>query len=98
MSFDYLVGRDRFAWSFRERISFLHRYFCVFMLVAPVMLPPGRFRLATTPNSTGSLPIEKTIGIVVVAAFAASAAGPVAGTDSELDAVGNTGGLLGVRV
>jgi len=70
----------------------------VFKLLAPVMLPPGRFRLATTPNSTGSLPIEKTIGIVVVAAFAASAAGPVAGTDSELDAVGNTGGLLGVRV
>jgi len=29
---------------------------------------------------------------------AASAAGPVAATDSELDAVGNTGGLLGVRV
>jgi len=58
------------------------------------MLPPGRFRLATTPNSTGSLPIEKTIGIVVVAAFGASAAG-VAGTDSELDAVGNTRGALG---
>jgi len=62
------------------------------------MLPPGRFRLATTPNSTGSLPIEKTIGIVVVAAFAASAAGPVAGTDRELDAVGNTGGVPGVGV
>jgi hypothetical protein len=70
----------------------------VFKLVAPVRLPPGRLRLATRLNSTGSLPIEKTIGIVVVAAFAASAAGPVAGTDSELDAVGNTGGLLGVRV
>src|SRR5437773_3309182 len=36
-------------------------------------------------NSTGALPIEKTIGIVVVAAFPASAAGPVAGTDSELE-------------
>src|SRR5262245_52609807 len=39
---------DRFAWSLRGRISFLHRHFCVFKLVAPAMLPPGRFRLATT--------------------------------------------------
>src|SRR6266481_1270397 len=40
----------------------------------PVRLPPGRFRLATRPNWTGSDPIRKTIGIVGVAAFAASAA------------------------
>ena len=48
-------------------------------VVTPVRLPPGRLRLATSPASTGSTPIEKTIGIVVVAAFAAGAAGvPVA--------------------
>ena len=40
----------------------------------PVRLPPGRARLATSPSSTGSSPTMKTIGIVVVAALAASAA------------------------
>src|SRR5262249_10301341 len=44
---------------------------------APVTLPPGRFRLATKPSLIGSSPIVKTIGMVVVAAFAASAAGVV---------------------
>jgi hypothetical protein len=39
----------------------------------PVMLPPGRLRLATRPSATGSPPIPKTIGIVAVACFAASA-------------------------
>ena len=48
--------------------------------VTPVRLPPGRFRLATSPTSTGSLPIPKTIGIVAVAAFAANAAGVPAAT------------------
>src|SRR6266481_7476546 len=43
-----------------------------FMLLTPVRLPPGRARLATSPASTGS-PLKKTIGIVEVAAFAASA-------------------------
>jgi len=43
--------------------------------LAPVTLPPGRFTLATSPCSTGSLPIAKTIGIFVVAAFAARAEG-----------------------
>ena len=38
-------------------------------------LPPGRLRLATRPNLTGSVPAVKTIGIVVVAALAANAAG-----------------------
>ena len=41
----------------------------------PVTLPPGRLRLATRPSFTGSAPLEKTIGIVVVAALAASDAG-----------------------
>ena len=40
----------------------------------PVMLPPGRLRLATKPPRTGSGTGAKTIGIVVVAAFAASEA------------------------
>ena len=40
----------------------------------PVMLPPGRARLAARPSCTGSPTAAKTIGIVVVARFAASAA------------------------
>ena len=40
----------------------------------PVTLPPGRLRLATRPSLTGSPPVAKTIGTVVVAALAASAA------------------------
>jgi hypothetical protein len=40
----------------------------------PVRFPPGRLRLATRPNATGSAPVPKTMGMVVVAAFAASAA------------------------
>ena len=43
--------------------------------LTPVILPPGRLRLATRPMLTGSAPILKTIGIVVVAALAATAAG-----------------------
>jgi hypothetical protein len=41
----------------------------------PVTLPPGRLRLATRPNLTGSPPLAKTIGIAVVAALAAIAEG-----------------------
>jgi hypothetical protein len=44
-------------------------------LVTPIMLPPGWARLATNPVSTGSAPLWKTTGIVVVADFAAIAAG-----------------------
>ena len=36
------------------------------------MLPPGRARLATKPALTGSLASAITIGIVVVACFAAA--------------------------
>src|SRR5215813_14117386 len=39
------------------------------------MLPAGCARLATQPSATGSLAVAKTIGIVVLVAFAASAAG-----------------------
>ena len=42
-------------------------------LVTPVTLPPGWFRLGTSPSATGSAPILKMTGIVLVAAFAASA-------------------------
>ena len=41
--------------------------------LTPVELPPGWLRLATSPSLTGSPPVLKTIGIVVVAALAASA-------------------------
>ena len=46
-----------------------------FRLVTPVILPPGRLRLVTRPNCTGSTPVPNTIGMVLVAAFAASDAG-----------------------
>jgi hypothetical protein len=36
----------------------------------PVRLPSGRLRLVTRPDLTGSVPTRKTIGTVVVAAFA----------------------------
>ena len=42
---------------------------------SPVALPPGRLRLATSPSATGLDAVEKMIGIVVVAALAASADG-----------------------
>ena len=43
------------------------------MLATPVTFPPGRLRLATRPAFTGSNAETKTIGIVEVLAFAASA-------------------------
>ena len=49
-----------------------------FNMLTPVRLPPGRFRLATRPSLTGSKPTTNTIGMVVVAALAATAAGPFA--------------------
>src|SRR6266436_10005793 len=48
--------------------------------VTPVRLPPGRFRLATSPTSTGLDPKENTIGIVAVATLAASAPGVLSAT------------------
>ena len=36
------------------------------------MSPPGRARLRTSPTSTGTQATEKTIGIVLVASFAAN--------------------------
>jgi hypothetical protein len=42
-------------------------------LTIPVMFAPGRLRLATRPVATGSAPVAKTMGIVVVATFAGRA-------------------------
>jgi len=44
-------------------------------LVNPVTFPPGRPRLATSPNPTGSRTVPMTMGIVAVAFLAARAAG-----------------------
>ena len=43
--------------------------------LTPVRLPPGRAKLETKPSLTGSLPVAKTMAIVVVAALAARAEG-----------------------
>src|SRR5262245_7488269 len=42
--------------------------------VRPSVFADGRFRLLTSPNWTGSAPVRKMIGIVAVAALAASPA------------------------
>src|SRR5262252_6185903 len=49
-------------------------------VVAPVRLLSGRLRLATSPRSTGSPAVKKTIGIVFVAAFTARTEGVVGAT------------------
>src|SRR5262245_41343957 len=50
--------------------------------VTPVTLAPGLLKLATKPTSTGSTPVMNTMGIVVVAALAASAGGVVFATST----------------
>ena len=45
------------------------------MKVKPVMLRPGRDRLATKPSLTGSLTTLNTIGMVLVASFSAAVIG-----------------------
>src|SRR5262249_2138919 len=47
---------------------------------APVRLLSGRLRLVTSPRSIGSPAVKKTIGIVLVAAFAARTEGVVGAT------------------
>ena len=44
-------------------------------ILIPVTFPPGRFKLATSPNLTGSSTDDATMGIVDVAALAAFATG-----------------------
>jgi len=46
------------------------------MNVKPVMFPPGRARLATRPMPTGSFDTAKTVGMIDVASFAATAGAP----------------------
>src|SRR5262245_17632230 len=55
-------------------------------ILMPVRLPPGRAKLATRPSLTGSSAARKTMGIVVVVALAANAAGgpPVAAITATL--------------
>ena len=55
----------------------------------PVRLPPGRARLATRPSLTGSSATVKTMGIVVVAALAASAGTVTSGRDDHGDLSAN---------
>jgi hypothetical protein len=50
------------------------------MIVSPVTFPPGRARLATSPLPTGSLTSDMTIGIVLVACWAAWVAAPLIAT------------------
>src|SRR5262245_53793391 len=45
------------------------------MVVNPVTFPPGRGRLSTSPVAMGSVTSIKTMGIVLVAFLAATAAG-----------------------
>ena len=67
------------------------------MLVAPVAFPLGWLRLATTPAATGSIPSWKTIGIVVVAALAASVAGMVMATITDTRRRTNSAAKAGNR-
>jgi hypothetical protein len=48
--------------------------------LTPVILPPGRLRLATKPSCTGSPALRNTIGMVDVAALTARSAGRLAAT------------------
>ena len=57
-------------------ISSLFVFSSTAKLDSPVTLPPGRARLATRPSPTGSAAFVITMGMVVVAFFAANAAGP----------------------
>src|SRR5260370_40597697 len=52
----------------------------------PVMFPPGRAKLDSTPSRTGSPLNAMTIGTVVVARFTAHTAGPKAMITSTLRA------------
>src|SRR5262249_11699830 len=52
----------------------------------PVALPPGRLKLATTPNLTGSSTLRNTIGVVAAAALACSNEGRSCKNHSHLTA------------
>src|SRR6266516_6673987 len=74
---DRLVARlSGMAFGSNSRIS-CKRFSAntVLTIQMPVMFPPGWLKLATKPNLIGSAPVTKTIGMLVVAALAASTAG-----------------------
>jgi hypothetical protein len=71
-SLNHLIGlqQDRLRNRKPKRLSCLEK----FNWVTPVILRPGRFKLATRPGLIGSPAVSKTIGMVAVAAWAARAA------------------------
>src|SRR5262247_1168854 len=62
----------------------------------PVTLPPGRAKLATMPETTGSAATAKTIGMTVVACLAGSTAPPVVTMTSTLSRT-NSAAISGKR-
>ena len=63
----------------------------------PDRLPPGLARLATRPSRTGSSGAMKTMGIVVVAAFAAKAGGLFAAAITATRLLTNSSAIAGNR-
>jgi hypothetical protein len=67
-----------------SRVAFLCDVSCGLRIVSPAMLPPGREKLATSPDRTGSPTEIITMGIVPVTDFAArEAAVPYVTTESK---------------
>jgi len=64
----------------------------------PVTLPPGRARLATTPAPTGSICAANTIGISVVACFAASTGADAQVTITSTLSPTNSAAILAVAL
>src|SRR5262249_44069502 len=58
----------------RDEVAVANHSITSSAIVVPVTFPPGRLRLATSPDLTGSLPVANTIGIVLVADLAATTA------------------------
>src|SRR5260370_23093329 len=58
---------------------------------------PGRLRLATRPSSTGLPAVRKTTGIVVVAAFAASAAAVTSANMTAISRRARSAAIAGSR-
>jgi Zn-dependent peptidase ImmA (M78 family) len=74
------ITLTRLAQRFKVSTPIILRRIHDLGVVAPVRLPSGRLRLVTSPRSIGSPAVKKTIGIVLVAAFAAKTEGVVDAT------------------